>query len=168
MNLSSTSIEVGVTRVPAPFLAILKDPATVRQAVAHWPLKELAATVSALTVESIRRRESMLVDVLRAMFHVSGAEGKPVVGVEFVTDSPAENGVFWDESEVYLHYENGPVESFDDFTEEGAGDEAYAALDDLFRDLLRDIAADNPPQHGDHLTVDLTTGEYERSGRWAR
>lgn len=37
----------------------------------------------------------------------------------------------------------------------------------MFRDLLTDIAADTPPQPGDHLIVNLTTGEFEWFGKWA-
>ncbi|MFJ9574503.1 hypothetical protein [Streptomyces bacillaris] len=143
--------------------------AAMEQATAHWSLTQLTAAAGALTVECARRREAMFADVLRALFLVPQAEGGPVARVEFVTDSPCENGTFWDESQVYLHYKDGAVDEFEDFTEDGEGDAdpVYRLLDDAFRELLTDIAADTPPQPGDHLIVDLETGEFERSGKWA-
>ncbi len=164
-HLAATSARpMRVGRLSASFLA---DHAALEQATAYWSLEQLTAAASSLTAASIRRRESMFVDVLRALFYIPPSAGEPVARVEFVTDSPAENGVFWNESRVYLHHTDGSVDEFEDFTEDGDEKELYADLDDMFRDLLTDIAADTPPQPGDHLIVDLTTGEFERSGKWA-
>ncbi|MFF2374991.1 hypothetical protein ACFVUW_11475 [Streptomyces xiamenensis] len=143
--------------------------AAMQQATAHWSLTQLTAAADALTAECARRREAMFVDVPRALLFVPQAEGCPVVRVEFVTDSPSENGTYWDESQAYLHDEDGAVHEFEDFTEFGEKDAepVYRLLDDAFRKLLTDIAADTPPQPGDHLIVDLETGRFERSGKWA-
>ncbi|MET8897340.1 hypothetical protein [Streptomyces albogriseolus] len=70
-----------------------------------------------------------------------------------MTDSPAENGVFWNESKVHLHHVDGSVDEFEDFAEDGDEKELYADVDDVFRDLVTDIAADSPPQPGDCLIV---------------
>ncbi|WP_030372411.1 hypothetical protein [Streptomyces rimosus] len=142
-------------------------PDDIRQATAHWSLEQVTAAASAFRAEAIRRRESQFVDVLRALFFVPPAEAPPVARVEFVTDGPFANGVFWDESRVYLHHEDGSVAPFEDSPDADEDDE-YAALDEVFREMLTDIAADNPPQHGDRLVVDLATGEFERSGKWAQ
>ncbi|MCG7523975.1 hypothetical protein MHW47_05905 [Streptomyces sp. OfavH-34-F] len=154
---------LGVDRLDAEIFTA----AAMELATAHWSLEQLTSAASTLTAECARRRETMLADVLRALFHVPQADGGPVTRVEFVTDSPYENGTFWDESQVYLHYKDGTVTEFEDFTENGDADTGYKLLDDAFRELLTDIAADTPPQPGDHLIVDLATGEFERSGKWA-
>ncbi|MEU0857481.1 hypothetical protein ABZ352_18860 [Streptomyces griseofuscus] len=143
----------------------LADTDAVRQVIAHWTQAQVSALASVLLAESGKRRESQFVDVLRALFFVHPAEGAPVVRVEFVTNADYEDGVYWDEDTVYLHHADGTVAEFGDFTGPEDEDAEYAALDDMFRELLTDIAAEDRPQHGDHLIVDLATGQFEQTGR---
>lgn len=180
MNLRpGDSIEVGVTRAPtvpepavAPRLdpsatavtqirldaAFFTDPERVRAMVAHWSRDDLYTLGNTLMGEGDQRIDAELLEVLRALF-ASEREEPPASKVEFVTNPNYDEGVFWGEETVYLHDADGTVTPFSDFTD--------ASLDERFRDLLADYSRSDWPSHGDHLVVDLSTGEFERSGKWA-
>ncbi|RNG34059.1 hypothetical protein [Streptomyces botrytidirepellens] len=95
-----------------PGVAPLADVRALRQATAHWSLEELTTAARVLTAESIRRRESQLVDVLRALFFVHPDQATPVTRVEFTTAPADKDSVLWDASHVYLHHEDGSAWPF--------------------------------------------------------
>ncbi|WP_219852905.1 hypothetical protein, partial [Streptomyces solincola] len=163
-RLDPSASTVTQVRLDAAFFA---DAERVRALVAHWSRDELYTLGNALVGEGDRRIKGELLEVLRALF-VEGEES-PAARVEFVTDPNYDEGVFWSEDTVYLHDADGTVTPFSDFSEEGeeGADPEYAALDERFRDLLADYSRADWPSHGDHLVVDLTTGEFERSGKWS-
>ncbi|MET9528186.1 hypothetical protein [Streptomyces coeruleorubidus] len=152
-------------RLDAAFFA---DKERVLAMVAHWSRDELYTLGNVLMGEGDRRINGELLEVLRAMF-ASEREESPARKVEFVTDPNYNDGVFWSEDTVYLHDADGSVSPFSDFAEEGEEgvDPAYAALDERFRDLLADYSRSDHPNDGDHLVVDLVTGEFDRSGKWS-
>lgn len=178
--ITATKIEPGsvvtladvatISTPPLPRLdaAFFADAERVRALVAHWSRDELYTLGNALVGEGDRRIEGELLEVLRALF-ASEREETPAAKVEFVTDPNYDEGVFWSEDTVYLHDADGTVSPFSDFAEEDEEgvDPEYAALDERFRELLADYARADWPSHGDHLVVDLTTGQFERSGKWS-
>ncbi|MFJ5142980.1 hypothetical protein [Streptomyces sp. NPDC088707] len=191
MNLyPGPSIDVGVTRTPQPAPAA-PQPAAVQGLVfgssatgptvrldadffadrervlaltARWSRDELYALGNVLVGEGDRRIEGELLELLRDEH--AGPPGSPrVTHVEFVTDNDYPEGVYWHDRAIYVHV-SGHVEphrvDYDDLTQEQAVQ--YRKL----RDLLADYSRADRPSHGDHLVVDLGTGEFERSGKWAR
>ncbi|MFD4933346.1 hypothetical protein [Streptomyces virginiae] len=181
------SREPAPAKTPTPGLdaAALADPDTLRALVGHWSMDELYTVGNLLMGEGDRRGAEELVDILRWMFlpdrDATGPDLRDVpkepqdtsvVKVEFVTDSPHEDGVFWAAEEVYLHHANGDVSETETGPPEGVTDDDpfYAEWEEKVRryeDLLADYARANTPSEGDHLIVDLTTGEFNQSGRWS-
>lgn len=110
------------TSAPRLDAAALTDSDTLRALVGHWSMDELYTVGNLLMGEGERLGAVELMEILRWLFlPAPGATGPdlrdvpkepqdaPVVKVEFVTDSPYEDGVFWANEEVYLHHANGHV-----------------------------------------------------------
>lgn len=165
----------GAGIAPAPELVPRLDPAlfanldTVRAMVAHWSRDELYTLGNALMSQGDRRIAGQLVDVMRALLAPQlGDSQAPLVAVEFVTNPNYDDGVYWDDTAVWLHYADGtesPCEFHGD--DGGAEDPEYVALDEGFRELLADYSRTDRPEHGAHLIVTLATGEFEVSGRYS-
>lgn len=151
-----------VPRLDAAFFA---DPERVRAMVAHWSRNELYMVGNVLIGEGDRLIEDELLAVLRTM--CAREPGEPsVTHVEFVTNPNYDDQVYWDDESVYLRIkgrdEPVPIEFAD--VQDGSQE---AALDARFCALLADYARSDPPNHGDHLVVNLATGAFERSGKWS-
>ncbi|KIF05164.1 hypothetical protein PL81_14625 [Streptomyces sp. RSD-27] len=175
----------GPDTAPGLDAAVLADPDTLRALVGHWSMDELYTVGNLLMGEGERLGAAELVEILRWLFlpapdatgpDLSDVPKEPqdaaVVKVEFVTGSPYEDGVFWADEEIYLHHDNGHVSESEVGPPEGVSDDDpfYAEWEEKIRryeDLLADYARANPPNAGDHLIVDLTTGEFDQSGRWS-
>ncbi|MGW0757107.1 hypothetical protein ACWD1Y_11565 [Streptomyces sp. NPDC002814] len=170
VTLADTIAANALTPPPPPRLdaAFFADKERVLAMVGHWSRDELYTLGNVLMGEGDRRIEGELLEVLRALF-ASEKEESPAAKVEFVTDANYTDGVYWSDSTVYLHDADGSVSPFSDFAEEGedGADPDYAALDERFRGLLADYSRSDHPNDGDHLVVNLGTGEFDRSGKWS-
>ncbi|MGW0562868.1 hypothetical protein ACWDZ4_20170 [Streptomyces sp. NPDC003016] len=154
-----------ISAPPLPRLdaAFFADKERVLAMVAHWSRDELYTLGKVLMGEGDHRIEGELLDVLRDWCQDST---HPVTHVEFVTDLNYPEQVYWSDRTVYVHIKerDKPVRvDFRYFEDESE----QAAWDKRFRGLLTNYARAVPPSQGDHLVVDLTTGEFERSGKWS-
>ncbi|MFF0754475.1 hypothetical protein [Streptomyces sp. NPDC004267] len=192
MNLyPGHSIDVGVTRTPAPAPAALQ-PAVVQglvfgpsatgptvrldadffanrertlALVAHWTRDELYAVGNLFVEEGDRRVEADLLRLLRDEY--AGPTGSPrVTHIEFETTSEPD-GVYWSHRTAYAHLAGRPAPVEVDLADPDDCEGAEAVRARLFQKLLATYSSINRPQHGDNLTVDLTTGTFEHSGKWA-
>ena len=61
---------------------------------------------------------------------------------------------------------NGTVEPYE-WPEDAHQDDGWRAKDERYRALLDDYSRSDHPADGDHLVVDLATGEFEHTGKWS-
>ncbi|MBV1940823.1 hypothetical protein KUF83_30275 [Streptomyces sp. BV286] len=147
-------------------------PERVLPMVRHWTRDDLYTLGNALMAEGDRRIPGELVAVLRALVAADPdiPEPETPTHVEFVTNPNYDDGVFWDDETVYVHIAGCDDPVLIGFTAEDDGSPEAAeglALEERFRALLADYSRTDPPAHGAHLVVDLSTGEFEHSGKWS-
>lgn len=141
------------------------EPATLAM-VKHWTMDQLFTIGNMLLGEGDRRGAQELVEIMRDLFaRPSENPDSPVVKIEFVTGSPYEDGVFWDDNEICLHRADGEVEAF--YWPEEPRDASWEATVIRYADLLADYSRADHPQEGDHLVVDLFSGEFSHTGKWS-
>jgi hypothetical protein len=151
-------------RLDAEFFA---DPDRALALVTHWTQDQLYALANVLMGEGDRRGKAELLELLRSLCE-PGGENAPepcAVKVEFVTHT-YENGVFWHDEEIFIHRADGVVEPYE-WPEDYHQDKAWQAKDERYRALLEDYSRSDPPADGDHLIVDLATGEFDHSRKWS-
>ncbi|MGC4950976.1 hypothetical protein ACLQ2N_32895 [Streptomyces sp. DT224] len=166
---------VGALGHCAPITSVVLNPdgfadlETVRAMVAHWTRDQLYRLGNVLTATADQRIPGQLVDVMRALYHEQpGTVQSPIVRVEFVTNANYDDGVYWDEDTVCHHRADGTVtEAWESPSCAETPEAAEEALWDGFVELLADYSRTAHPQHGDHLIVDLVTGEFDHSGKWS-
>lgn len=134
------------------------DAALLRTRVATWSSAELYDLAALLSEAADERVEGELLGVLREIF--GRLDAPPVITVEFVTNPNYDDGVYWSDEPVYLHFAGGAVLAWEP---PEADDEAFDTLDERFRDLLADYSRLNRPVHNEHLLVDLASGAFDRS-----
>ncbi|WP_404949072.1 hypothetical protein HFP70_35405 [Streptomyces sp. ARC14] len=172
MNLPGDQIDVGATRAftPAAYAVhtaggrtafrldpeFLTDPTRVLPLVATWPLDALDA-VSAMFRNELERREKVeLGDVLRAI--ASRVPGPPVLWVKLTTNPNYEEGVYWADTALWLHREDGTETEYE--IPDAGPTEDFEALVERFRDLLADYSRADHPLDGAHLVFELESGTF--------
>lgn len=141
------------------------DPDRALAMVAHWTPDQLYALANVLMGEGDRRGKAELLELLRWLCEPGGPdapEQRPVK-IEFVTQT-YEDGVFWHDEEIFIHRADGTVQPYE--WPEGAheGDEWRPKVE-RYQALLADYSRSDHPADGDHLVVDLATGEFEHTGK---
>ncbi|MGA5411635.1 hypothetical protein ACPCSC_30810 [Streptomyces lavendulocolor] len=187
MNLyPGDTIEVGVTRAPSSAPAVVPPPpasegpglaavvemlraaskADLMPLFTSWPRDELYALGHVVWGEADGRVEGELLEELRWLCE-PGSPDDPerVVKAEFVTTT-YENGVFWKDSEIFLHHVDGSVVPYE-WPEDDHRDPEWAERRERYQDLLADYSQILGVDDGAHLIVNLATGEFDRSGRWS-
>ncbi|AWI32632.1 hypothetical protein [Streptomyces tirandamycinicus] len=178
MNLYGTgdTIDVGTTRGPVGYApggivsahldpGFLTDRERVLPLLTSWTREQLYALADIVIGEADSRTEGELLRLLRDIG--AGEPGSPrVTHIEFVTTSNYEDGVYWDDSTVYVHIDGHDEPVPVDF-ENPDDDPVQTARDGKFRTLLADYSRAAPPADGAHLVVNLATGEFDVSGKWA-
>ncbi|MFK0154179.1 hypothetical protein ACIQVK_19160 [Streptomyces sp. NPDC090493] len=143
--------------------AFFADRENVLAMVADWSRDQLYALGNVLVGEGDRRIEGELLEVLRAM--CAGEPGNPLAThVEFVTNPNSGDGVYLDDETVYVHIEGHDEPIPVDF-ENSDDEEEQVATHGRSRDLLAGYSRHDPPGDGDHLVVNLATGDFDRSER---
>lgn len=164
-----TLAHIATVAVPPPRLdaEFFADPERVLSTVAHWTQDQLYTLANVLMAEGDRRGKAELLELLRWLCVAGGSEdpAPPGTKVEFVTQD-FEGGVFWNDEEIFIHRPDGTVESYE-WPEDADTDDEWSAKDERFRALLADYSRSDHPADGDHLVVDLTSGEFEHSGKWS-
>lgn len=158
----STTATAG--RLDAEFFA---DPGRALAMVAHWTQDQLYVLANALMDEGDRRGKAELLELLRWLCKPGGPDDPEprAVKVEFVTDA-YEDGVYWHDDEIFIHRADGTVEPYE-WPEDDHQDDDWRAKADRYRALLADYSRSDHPAGGDHLVVDLSTGEFEHTGKWS-
>ncbi|MFF9192594.1 hypothetical protein [Streptomyces rochei] len=142
------------------------DPEHVLPMVAHWTQDQLYAVANLLLDEGDQRGKAELLELLRWLCEPSSPDNpQRAVKVEFVTQT-YENGVFWHDEEIFLHRADGVVEPYE-WPEDHHQDDEWKAKDERYQALLADYSRAVPPADGDHLIIDLITGEFDHSGKWS-
>ncbi|MFZ3492201.1 hypothetical protein ACODT5_02990 [Streptomyces sp. 5.8] len=168
MTTSTINTPADTTPAAPPRLnaELFADEPAILAMVEHWTMDQLFAIGNMLLSEGDRRGAQELLEILRDLCAQPPENpDSPVVKIEFVTDSPYEDGVFWDGDMIYLHRADGSVEEF--YWPEDPQDPEWDAMATRYADLLADYARADHPQEGDHLVVDLVSGEFRQTGQWS-
>ncbi|MEU6632894.1 hypothetical protein ABZ905_32110 [Streptomyces parvus] len=165
-----TQPDVGETRVftPATYATggrgafqldpeFLTDPERVLPLIGTWTLDALDA-VSVLFREELERREKAeLVEVLRAI--AVRIPGLPVVAVKLATNPNYEEGVYWADTTLWLHHQDGAETEYL-LPDEVGPTEDFEALVERFRDLLADYSRADHPLDGASLVFEVESGTF--------
>ncbi|WP_167163111.1 hypothetical protein [Streptomyces sp. MBT27] len=179
MNLPGNSIDVGVTRIPAPAAGVGPgaEPVLTAASLAALltaeerltPLAEqisrddLMAGARLLLAAAGHSVEARLLALLReATTRPLPAGGSPIVSAEFITTGNGDDAT-WEPFDVYLKRADGTEITFEAL-QDAAPEGAYDEFDDEFSDLLALYAEMDPPAHNSNLEIDLVTGEFEVTG----
>ncbi|MEU3501592.1 hypothetical protein ABZ726_12720 [Streptomyces hundungensis] len=180
MNLPGTSIEVGVTRTPAPaapvapsaepvltaasLAALLTDKDRLTPLAEQISRDDLLVGIELLRAAAARSIETRLLALLRDATTPPSPEGvSPIVLAEFVTTGNGGGAPTWEPFAVYLKRADGTettVAAVVEADAENSYDEFYTE----FSDLLSLYAQMDPPAHNSNLEINLGTGEFDLTG----